>query len=114
MSLVAGTVVVASDESVTGAGYARALYDADVATTVLPAVPGLGVTTPPFTPARPSNTSDQDTIKAGRLATLRELARRANAQAAATVSYFTANAVIPASGINDSTAHACTGSAQLT
>lgn len=93
MSMSAGSVAVAGDESVTGSGLARELYDADAATMPLPTVPGLGVTTSPFTVARPSNTSDQNAIKAARLVILRDLARRANAYATAIVAHITANAV---------------------
>lgn len=80
------------DEVVTGTGYARALYDADVATMTLPTLPMLGATDPPYTTLRPVSADDIDLVRAGRVRALQEAARRANAYASATVTYFTANA----------------------
>lgn len=93
MSLVAGSVSVDEDEVVTGTGYARALYDADVATMTLPTLPTLGSTSPPYTAARPVAQTDIDLMQAQRVRALQEAARRANAYASATVTYFQANAV---------------------
>ena len=88
MALIAGTVVVASDESVTGAGWARALYDADIATFTAqlpdPAVP----------PAHFDPALWLTTAKAIRLAALRERARQANAYATANVSTVVASAAV--------------------
>lgn len=93
MSMTAGTVTVADDESVTGTGLARARYDADVATLDLPALPTLGATTAPYSAARPVSAADIASVRAGRLLALRERARVANAYAAADVTYFQANMV---------------------
>lgn len=92
MSMIAGSVSVANDESRTGSGMALAIYDADVATLVLPAVPVLGSTAPPWNVTFPVSQSDVDTAKAGRLAILRERARQGNAYASAIVSYVQTNA----------------------
>lgn len=93
MSMTAGTVTIANDESVSGAGMARALYDADVATMeALPTVPSLGATSAPWSAFVPVTQADIDTVTAARLATLREAARRATAYASGIVSYVTANA----------------------
>lgn len=94
MSLSAGTVTVASDETASGSGLAKALYDADVATLSLPTVPTLGSTAAPYRVERPVSADDVASVKAGRLTTLQEAARRANAYGAAIVSYLLANAEI--------------------
>lgn len=95
MALAAGTVTVASDESATGSGVAKAIYDADLASmtaaSMLPAVPTVGATTFPYTSTRPANADDVTNIKAARLVLLRESARRATAWAAGFVPYFAAN-----------------------
>lgn len=92
MSMVAGSVTVANDESRTGTGMAVAIYDADFATLVLPAIPILGSTAAPWNSTFPVSSSDVATAKAGRLGLLRERARQANAYASALVSYIQANA----------------------
>ncbi len=51
---------------------------------------------------------------ADRLSAYNGLATQCTALATGIVPYLTANAVIPASGLNDSTGHACSGSAALT
>lgn len=90
--MIAGSVTVANDESRTGSGMALAIYDADVATLVLPVVPTLGSTAAPWNATFPVSASDVATAKAGRLAILREHARQATAQASGVVSYIQANA----------------------
>jgi hypothetical protein len=92
MSMTAGTVTVADNETVSGAGLARALYDADAATMTLMTLPTLGATTAPYSAARPVAQSDIDLVQTGRLLTLRDVARRANAYASAIVTYLQANA----------------------
>lgn len=88
MALLAGTVSVADNESVTGNGMARALYDADAATLTLPAIPALASTAQPFTTAYPCNEGNRQMVKDARLVMLRDAARRANAYAAALVDYL--------------------------
>jgi hypothetical protein len=66
------------------------LYDANVATISLPALPILGDTTPPYRVGRAVNSTDINIIKAARLAILNEVARQANANAIV-VSYIQAN-----------------------
>ena len=92
MSMTAGSVTVANDESRTGSGMALAIYDADFATLVLPPVPVLGSTTPPWNATIPVSQFDVDTAKAGRLGILREMARKATAYAAGVVSHIQAHA----------------------
>lgn len=99
MSMTAGTVSVDDDESVTGGDYARALYDADYASLAaldppygLPEVPTLGSTDPPWSTSVPVSANDVSMVQAARVAILRDVARRANAYASATVTYLTANA----------------------
>ena len=94
MALVAGTVTIADDETVTGTGYAGAVYDADAASVTLPSLPVLGAASAPYSAQRPVGQTDVDAAKKGRLLVLRELARRANAYASATVAYFQANAQV--------------------
>ena len=94
MTLAAGSVTVnQSDETRTGSGLALSLYDANVATLVLPVLPTLGDTTTPFHPQRACKQSDVDVTQKARIALLNETARVANANASGFVSYFTANAV---------------------
>lgn len=94
--MIAGSVTVASDETHTGTGLALARYEADkasmVAAGMLPSLPLLAATTAPYSTARPVEQTDIDLTKAGRLAVLREAARRATASAAADVAYLQANA----------------------
>lgn len=98
MSMTAGSVSVDDDEVVTGGDYARTLYDADYATLValdppvLPEVPSLNSTDAPWSLEVPVTQDDIDAIKEARRKVLREVARRANAYASATVAYLTANA----------------------
>jgi len=96
MAQVAGSVTVADDETVTGSDYARALYDADlasmVAASMLPVVPTVGSTAHPYSSSRPANAEDAANVKGGRLVLLRESARRATAHASAYVTYFAAHA----------------------
>lgn len=94
MSMVAGSVSVANDESRTGSGMALAIYDADVATLVLPPVPTLGSSDPPWNATIPVSQSDVDTARAGRLTILRERARQATAYARGIVGYLQANTAI--------------------
>lgn len=95
--MIAGSVTVASDETATGTGLAKALYDANATSltvnNILPAVPTLGDTTAPWTTARPVMQIDIDGIKAGRLLGLRETARTCTANAVGLVAYMQANAV---------------------
>jgi len=93
MALVAGSVSVNSSEIVTGSDMALALYNADAATIVLPALPILNSTAAPWRVERPVSQADIDAVKAGRVATLQEAARRATAYALAIVGYFHAFAV---------------------
>ncbi len=79
------------DESRSGSGLALALYDADVATLTLPALPVVDDEDPPFHPSRPATATDVDVVQAARLQLLNEAARRANAYASAIVSHVTAN-----------------------
>lgn len=90
--MIAGSVTVADDETRVGSGMALAVYDADFATLVLPAVPTLGSTAAPWNATFPVSASDVATAKAGRLAILRERARQATAQAVGIVTYVQANA----------------------
>ena len=94
MALTAGTVTVANDETASGAGLARALYDAQIASlaALLPAVPVLGDDTFPWSAERPVSQADIDGMKAARLIALRETARSSTAIAAGFVPYFAANA----------------------
>jgi len=97
MAMSAGTVVVADDESATGTGMARAIYDADIATLALPVVPILGNTDPPWRVERPVNAADIAQVQAARLLMLSEAARRANAYAAGIVTHITGNAKVTVS-----------------
>ena len=107
MALSAGSVTVADDETATGSGLAKALYDAQAASIaaagLLPSPPVLGSTAFPYSAARPANAADIDGIKAARLVALRETARSATALAAGFVPYFASNAKarIPASADGD-------------
>lgn len=94
MALTAGTVTVANDETASGSGLARALYDAQIASlaALLPAVPVLADTTFPWSALRPVSQADIDGMKAARLIALRETARSCTAIAAGFVPYFAANA----------------------
>lgn len=92
MSMVAGSVTVADDESRSGSGMALAIYDADFATLTLPPVPTLGSTIPPWNATFPVSPSDVAQAKKGRLGILKERARQANAYASAVVSYIQAHA----------------------
>lgn len=92
MSMVAGSVSVADDESRTGSGMALAIYDADFATLTLPPVPTLGSTTAPWNSTFPVSASDVAAAKKARLGVLKERARQANAYASAVVSYVQAHA----------------------
>lgn len=98
MSMVAGSVTVADDESRTGSGMAVAIYDARAAryATLLTGPgftpPSLGQTSPPFALARPATQADIDQVKAQRLALLRGVALDATADAYAIVSYIQAHA----------------------
>lgn len=77
-----GTVTISpTTEAASGDGLARALYDADLATATIPALPALGQTTDPFSEQRPAFQSDIDIIKAARLGLKQEMARKANALA---------------------------------
>lgn len=88
MALSAGTVAVADDESSSGSGWAKALYDADATTFAAtlpdPNAPPAGFTVESWAPI----------ARSIRLAALRERARQANAYAAANVSHVTGNAVV--------------------
>lgn len=100
MSMTAGSVTIADDESVTSSGMAKALYDAEVATLpALPTVPTLHATTAPYSAARPVASDDVNATKTARLQILRDVARRATAQASALVTYLQANATTTISGI---------------
>lgn len=92
MSMIAGSVTVDDDEVRTGTGMAVAIYDADFSTLVLPDVPLLGSTDPPWNETIPVSQFDVDTTKAARLAILREHARLATANAYGVVNYIQANA----------------------
>lgn len=89
MSLSAGSVSVDSSEVATGSGLALEMYQADVATRPLPALPTLGSTAAPWTATRPVTQADVDAVKAARLATLQEAARLATAWAGAIVAHIT-------------------------
>lgn len=97
MSMTAGSVIVADDESVTSSGLAKALYDAEIASLLalspspFPTVPTLHDTSAPYSAARPVSSDDVNAAKAARLRILRDVARRATAQASALVTYFQAN-----------------------
>lgn len=93
MTMTAGTVSVDNSGVVTGTHLARAIYDADVATMVLPPLPVLADTTPPYTAARPVTTADIQLVVDGRILMLQDAARRATAYASALVTYMQANAV---------------------
>lgn len=88
MPLTAGSVTVADDETASGSGWAKALYDGDAAT-FAPTLPNPNVPPAGFPPAIWATVA-----KAIRLAALRERARQANAYAAANVGHVTANAVV--------------------
>jgi hypothetical protein len=90
--MVAGTVAVADDGTVTGSDYALALYTADAATLSVPAPPTLGQTTPPYCPEIPATANDIKVYAAALITMQKEAARRATAYATATVAYFHANA----------------------
>ena len=92
--LVAGVdVTIADDETVaTGSGLKLALYQADVATLTLPPLPALGATSAPFTAQRPCSAEDQGFVRTGRVAMLRDVARRANAYGGAIVPFIQDNA----------------------
>jgi hypothetical protein len=92
-TLVAGSVTIASDETVTGSEYALALYTADAATLTLPPLPGLGSTTAPYSADHPVDATDIATTQAARLVLLRDAARRATAYASATVTYLQAHGI---------------------
>lgn len=87
LELLYGSVTVASDESHTGSGLARAMYEADKATMTLPTVPTLGATTAPYRGERPVTAADINIVKAARVAALQEAARKANAYALAVATY---------------------------
>lgn len=95
--MTAGSVTVADDETATGTGLAKALYDAHaasmIANNILPAVPALGDTTAPWSAARPVSQPDIDGYIAGRLLGLREVARTCTANAMGLVAYMQSNAV---------------------
>lgn len=88
-----GEVEVDDDEVATGDGLAKALYDEDVLTLNLPAVPTLGSTTAPYSAGRPVVASDVENAQAQRVGALRARARQANAYAKGIVLYMQANAV---------------------
>lgn len=94
MALVAGTVSVSATEVVSGSGLARAIYDAEVATTDLP---------PQDVSSEHAGWDDykaelQEKLTSARLdqrvSTLRGIAKKATALASALVPYFTTNAEI--------------------
>jgi hypothetical protein len=93
LSLVAGSVTVAPDESAAGTGMAKAIYDADVATIALPALPVLGSTAAPYSSAHPVDANDVNVFKAARLGLLTESARRATALAIAIVATLQADGI---------------------
>lgn len=104
MSMTAGSVTIADDESVTKSGLAGALYDAEIASLLalipspLPTVPTLNATTVPYSAARPVTAADITAAQNARLQILRDVARRATAQASAIVPYFQAHATVTVGG----------------
>lgn len=94
MSLDAGTVSVADDETPTGSGMALALYTSMVTFITLPTLPALGATAAPYSAARPATQTDINNAQAGRLTALRGVAAQANGIATGLVPYVTANAEV--------------------
>lgn len=90
--MVAGSVAVADDGTVTGSDFALALYTADALTLVVPPPPTLDQTTPPYCPDIPATAADIKVYTVALIRMQQEAARRATAYAAAIVSYFHANA----------------------
>lgn len=99
MSMVAGSVVVnQTTEAVTGSGMALALYNAEIVnfTSLLTSqrfqLPTLGSTVPPYNTQRPVTQADIDAVQAQRLTLINAVRDRANAYAAALVTYIQTNA----------------------
>lgn len=84
MSMTIGVDVVIDDNGTLTAGTGAKLevYTALAATIALEPLPVLGATAPPYSAERPVLQNDIDLVKAGRVRTLREQARLANAVAA--------------------------------
>jgi hypothetical protein len=103
VALSAGSVTVNASGVASGTGLAKAIYDAEIVTAPLVAVPRPGDTDMPYSAVRPVAQADVDSVKAGNQRLRQDVARRANALASALVAYLQANAevVIPADANGD-------------
>jgi hypothetical protein len=96
-SLSAGTLDVDDDGVVTGSGWARNRYDAEVGTDEMVATlamlvpPTPGDTTPPYSDARPATTDDRDAVLAAKVTLLKGIANRILAVTQADVAHLNAN-----------------------
>ncbi|GEM_PF-4838810 len=122
MAFTPGTdVAIADDETITGTGVKLDLTNAeiaaDVADRVLPALPTIGQTTPPYRAERPCQQSDIDTVRKGRVSMERDIARRANVYAQKILDYLgTALATVAGAswiGYDDSAASPASGATTL-
>lgn len=93
MTMAAGSVTVASDETETGSGAALVLYLANKSSLALPMLPTIGDTSDPFAPGRPCNAGDVAVMQTARLSVLRETARQATANAQI-ITYLLGNAQV--------------------
>jgi len=83
MTLPIDQVIIDSTGGVTGSGWARAKYDAEIALIPLAPVPVVGDTSRPFGPRRPATATDVANAVASNVALQTIVAQRANAIAAA-------------------------------
>lgn len=125
MGMTAGTCAIATNSdgtaSITGTGAAVAIATAlvtnDPQVAKLVPLPSLGQKTAPFSPAMPATAALIAAQKASVSAIYAHHQGQANS-IAVLVTYIKSNGAIavtvPAAGINDSTAHACTGTASGT
>ncbi len=96
-SLSAGTLSVDSSGVVSGSGWARSRYDAEVGTAEMVAVlasfvvPTPGATTPPYSTARPATSDDRDAVLDAKVTLLKSIANRILAVTQADVTYLNAN-----------------------
>lgn len=98
-SLSAGTLSVNSSGVVSGSGWARIRYDAEVSTDAVQdaldafaaALPTVGQTTPPYSAARPATADDRAAVLDAKVEFLRSIADRILAVTVADVTYLNAN-----------------------